>query len=766
MLNLLKFDILGNNRSGPSFDRVRGDLKGVKGALAGVNDYARRTGRSMRNIGAGLSAGVTAPIMLMGKQSLRLYQTQAEAEAKVEQAIRSTGGAAGFTTDQLKGMASALQGATTFGDEDILANVTAPLLTFTKIQGDVFDRAQANVLDMATLLKMDLKSASILVGKALNDPVKGVSALSRSGVQFTKEQKGMIEALVETGDVAGAQALVLKELETQFKGQAAALAATPLGKWDQLSNKVGDLKEELGAQIIPFLDPLADSLAKATDWFAALSPEVKRNIVVFGGIAAAVGPVVAVLGVAAMGIGTLTTALTGLGAVLLANPVGAALALIAGGAYLIYRNWEGISGWFAGKWAAIKSGVSAGWEGIKSLLLTYTPAGFIYENWGAISGWFAGKWATIKADAVTGWEAIKAVFSQYSASELLYSMWGSVGTWFTTQWYAVIGSITLKWQEIKTLLTSTYGVDNLVKNAWRGIGAWFGSLSDSAVQGFVTIWEAIKAEVSTWPDKFVEIGAAIIDGLKQGIIQKWDGMRAWFGGLFGGLIGTTKEKLDSHSPSREFMKIGHDVVDGLALGLAQQKDKAVDEIKGIAGAMADAGQTMAQKLGPMFSGALKSIIDGSKRATEAVRDLANQLLSMALDRTIQMLFDQLFSAIGGAIGAPAAAAAAPSKASGPALQSVMGVSGKQSRAQSAAQAAIAAPGVARQAPVLAPARGPAMKVEINNNAANDVEVSAEPSPSGGLAISVNRVVSGSIQTGGLDRAMRERYGLRPRVKGR
>ncbi|WP_209279370.1 phage tail tape measure protein [Parasedimentitalea huanghaiensis] len=335
MLDLLKFDITAQSRTAAAFDRTRNDLRGVKGALAGVNDYARRTGRTMRNLGAGLSAAMTAPLAYLGKQSVQLYDQQVDAERTVAQAIRSTGGAARLSAQDLKGMAAALQGVTTFGDEDILRNVTAPLLTFTKVQGDVFRRAQTNVLDMATLLKMDLKSASILVGKALNDPIKGISALGRSGVQFSEDQKKVIKSLVETGDVAAAQALILRELETQFQGQAASAAQSPLGQWRQLSNAISDVKEELGKEIVPFMEPLKEQIKDGVRWFSALSPEVKKNIVVAGGLATAFGPAITSIGLLVLSLPVAITALGGMAKgmgliITLAPRMAAAIALAAG----------------------------------------------------------------------------------------------------------------------------------------------------------------------------------------------------------------------------------------------------------------------------------------------------------------------------------------------------------------------------------------------------------------------------------------------------
>ncbi|MEC8796247.1 MAG: phage tail tape measure protein, partial [Pseudomonadota bacterium] len=319
MLDLLRFAVRADNLTDGAMKAVKTNIAGVKGALATMDERAKRAGKSLRNIGLGLSVGVTGPLALLGKQSVQLYDTQVKAQAAVEAALASTGGAAGKTAQELFDMASGLQNVSTYGDEDILRNLTAPLLTFTKVQGDVFGRAQAVTLDYATLLQTDLKSAALQVGKALNDPVKGVSALAKAGVQFSDQQKDLIKDMLAVGNVAGAQGIILAELETQFKGQAAAAAATPLGQWQQMSNAIGDVKEQLGQQIVPFIAPLVQQVRDAVQWFGGLSEGVKRAIVVFGAGAAAVGPLLAVLGLATIGVGALVSAFRGLTVAMLTN---------------------------------------------------------------------------------------------------------------------------------------------------------------------------------------------------------------------------------------------------------------------------------------------------------------------------------------------------------------------------------------------------------------------------------------------------------------
>ena len=161
--------------------------------------------------------------------------------AQVEAGLKSTGNQVGFTSEQLQKMAADLQKTTLFGDEEILKGATAQLLTFTNIAGDQFARTQEVALDLATRLDGDLKSASIMLGKALNDPVANLSALSRAGIQFSEEQKATVKAMVKTNNLAGAQTLILNELEKQYGGSAAAAAEAGMGPIQQLMNQFSDM---------------------------------------------------------------------------------------------------------------------------------------------------------------------------------------------------------------------------------------------------------------------------------------------------------------------------------------------------------------------------------------------------------------------------------------------------------------------------------------------------------------------------------------------
>ena len=270
------------------------DTKQLDKALGEVGRKLRATSDALTDVGTKLSIGLTAPIAAFGALATKNFVDSAKALAQVDAAVKSTGGAAGKSVAQLEDMAAGLQRMSLFDDDQILKEVTANLLTFTNVTGTEFDKAQVAILNMSTRLGTDLTSASIQVGKALNDPIKGVKALGRAGVQFTAEQKAQIEALQESGDVAGAQAVILKELETQFGGAAEAAAKTD--PYTQLANEVGNLSEDFGKIISEALVPLVQFVQRAADSIKGWSDSTKRFVVIAGGLLAVLGPTLVVIG--------------------------------------------------------------------------------------------------------------------------------------------------------------------------------------------------------------------------------------------------------------------------------------------------------------------------------------------------------------------------------------------------------------------------------------------------------------------------------------
>jgi hypothetical protein len=272
--------------------------------------------------------------------------------ARTVNVIKTTGGAAHVTADQVGALATAISNKTGVDDEAIQSGENL-LLTFTNVRNevgkgnDIFNQASSLVTDMSVALGQDAKAGALQLGKALNDPIKGVGALSRVGVSFTEQQKKQIATLVKSGDTLGAQKVILAELGKEFGGAAEA-AATPTKK---LSVTVGNLKESIGTALLPVVDKTAtflnDKLIPALSDAAGF---VKEHSTLFKVLAAVVGTVVTGLLLYNGTVGVVTkvtkawqAAQAILNAELALNPIGlivVGLAALAAGLILAYKHSE------------------------------------------------------------------------------------------------------------------------------------------------------------------------------------------------------------------------------------------------------------------------------------------------------------------------------------------------------------------------------------------------------------------------------------------
>lgn len=343
-----------------------------------------------------MAAGIAvagAATVAFGVSSVKAYMESEDVQAQLTSALQSTHNAAGLYISDLNDQAKALQNVTKFSDEQIGAS-QALLLTFTDIHGAIFQQATPAILDMATAMHEDLQSATVQVGKALNDPINGMTALRRVGVTFNDTQKQTIAHLQETGDKAGAQAIILQELQKEFGGSAQAAGKTFGGQMDILKNKFNDAQETIGKTIItaltPFLTKLADITASKS-FQAGLQEVINVMIRFFQIIGQAIGVLVSmatwlehhkvILAAVAGVVGTLlvaafvswaiaagTAAIATLAATWPILLLGAAVGAVA---YLIVGHWETIKHAFG----AVVDFIRDHWQLIITILLG--PLGYI-----------------------------------------------------------------------------------------------------------------------------------------------------------------------------------------------------------------------------------------------------------------------------------------------------------------------------------------------------------------------------------------------------
>jgi hypothetical protein len=271
---------------------LTGEDRSASKTLRDVSDEVETTGGKLAALGSKISPAITAAaasvVAGVGFALKGAFDAAVESQKisrETERVITTTGAAAWTSAQQVGELAESLSNLT--GADDELVQSTANLLlTFTNVRNemgagnDVFDQAVGYALDLSAVMGTDATSAAVMLGKALNDPISGMGKLTRAGVTFSEQQKEQIRTLSETGDVLGAQKIILAELGKEFGGAAEA-AQTPL---DQLKVKVGNLQEQLGATLIPIVTRAADVLGFLVESFQALPDGVQTAIVAVSGL--------------------------------------------------------------------------------------------------------------------------------------------------------------------------------------------------------------------------------------------------------------------------------------------------------------------------------------------------------------------------------------------------------------------------------------------------------------------------------------------------
>lgn len=413
-------------------DNVSSEINSIEGEIKDLDKATKNADKTSKGLfaslggfgkiaaGAGIGVAVTAvtglgAALISGAQDARASNI---IFAQSEAVIASTGGAAGVSAQHVADYASALSdaaGQSLFGDDQI-AQSTNLLLTFTNIKGTVLDAATAISVDMAQALGGAPADAAVQLGKALNDPVQGITALTRVGVTFSEEQKAVIQSMMDTGNIAGAQQVIIAELNKEFGGSAAAAAAAA-GPMAQLQGIFGELAEGIAAKLLPVLDQfitwlsspvvleaitnigtgLVDAVLASVDAFTSFMVTISPIV---GFVSDNLTPILAAL--AAMLVAVVvpafiawaTTAATAAAATIAAlAPVIIPIAAIGAAVGLLVTAWDR-------DWGGMRTTLTAWWEGTVEPILTIV--------WDWLSVKLTAAMKTLQQAWTTAWPIIKA----------------------------------------------------------------------------------------------------------------------------------------------------------------------------------------------------------------------------------------------------------------------------------------------------------------------------------------------------------------------
>lgn len=650
-------------------------------------------GEGMKSRSLSLAKGIAAPIAAAFaaagvkdflSESIAGARESQKIGAQTEQVIKSTGKAAKLSADQVGDLATAISNKTGYDDEAIQSGQNL-LLTFTNIKdeagkgNDVFSQTTSLMTDMSVALGQDTKASAIQLGKALNDPVKGITALSKVGVSFTAQQKEQIKALVKSGDTMGAQKVILKELNKEFGGSAAAQSTAT----DKLKTSMGNLSEQIGGMLLPYVDKLAS-------WMTTKAiPAMEQFIAEFKSGEGAAGQFRDALE-------KVKSAIEAVVNFVKANP-DLTKGLIGGlaGLYAAKKAVDGVSsafrgvksgvdtakaGWDAGKTAILGlksaasststalSGLKAGLSGAKPPNATaWTAAGNSIRNAGAAAKGYAASamsasraaLASAASSARAGAAAALAAAKQgiltaatkvmtvaQRALNLVMRM-NPIGIVITA--LIALGAglvlaykksetfrniVDAVWRVVKASIKGT--VDWFLKTAWptmRNVLTWIGDKMNAAKVVIQRAWSAIKAAFK-----------AVVDWVKGAFKRSWDGVKT----VLSKPVEWGKQLIDRQITGmrriftgiRDFMKGAFKRSwDGLKKIFTAPIELAKSSISGILGKDDKSG------LRGVFSNALEAI----KKIWEKLKGIVAKPINGVI-RIINDPFIKGFNKIGGMVG--------------------------------------------------------------------------------------------------------------------
>tara|TARA_R110000803_G_scaffold49503_1_gene102936 strand:- start:8236 stop:10050 length:1815 start_codon:yes stop_codon:yes gene_type:complete len=291
--------------------KLGADITDFQSKMKRAQKGFKKTASSLKSIGKSMTIGLTAPLVGFAAASIKAFDTQAKAEAKLRTALKGNEKAYKSLTAQ----ARELQKVTTFGDEETIA--AQSMLASMGLEEEAILRLTPLVQDMATAKGMNLSAAADLVAKSVGS---STNAMSRYGIQI-EGAVGSSERLDSA--IAG--------LSGQFKGQSEAAAKAGAGGLKQLQNSFGDLMEDIGGMLMPILNNLVGYIQNLVSAWQNLDGGLKIAIITFAGILAAIGPVIGLVG------------LLGSAFMFMTGPVGIAIGIFAAlTAAFIYvaDNWD------------------------------------------------------------------------------------------------------------------------------------------------------------------------------------------------------------------------------------------------------------------------------------------------------------------------------------------------------------------------------------------------------------------------------------------
>lgn len=461
----------------------------------------------------------------------------------------------------------------------------------------------------------NMRSLNDILGD-LNTSMDGMTAAEKSniiGQIFNKTDLSSVNALLAN---TGSTWDDLQQSIIDSGGAAQQMADTQL---DNLQGQITILKSALeglaisfGELLLPAIKMIVGWVQKFVDWLNGMDEGTKKVVTTIALLAAALGPVLIVVGkvVSAVGtimtivpkvagvINTVKTAFAALNTTMLANPIfliiAAITALVAAFIYLWNTNedfrqfwinlWENVKEVAIAVWEAIKNFFAAAWEAISSTAQAV---------WNGIKDFFSGLWEGIKTIFSTVVEVIKTIITAYfniyktiittvlnAIKTVFTTVWNGIKTVVTTVVTAIQTFITTAWNAIKNTVTTVLNaIKTVITTVWNAIKSAVTSVVNGIKSTITSVWNGIKSTVSS-----------VVNSIKSTVTTVFNNIWSGIKGTMGKIVSSIKEGFNqaisfiTSLPSKA-LQWGKDMIMGIVNG-----------IKSCIGAVGDAVSSVANKI--------------------------------------------------------------------------------------------------------------------------------------------------------------------------
>lgn len=459
-------------------------MSGVQKAAAGVRRAAIPAAAALTAIGAGAMSSVKAA------------EEAASANAALSQVFKSMG--LESQTQAALDYADALSQQIGVDDE-VIKGAQTKLATFSEVakNAKLMGEATSTAADLAAAGFGTMDSASVMLGKALQDPAKGMTALSKVGVTFTAQQKEQIKAMQEAGDIAGAQAIVMAALKTQVGGVAEESATTS----SKLSVAFGEVAESVGGALLPAFQALTPLLASFAAW-------AQQHSTVITVIAAVIGTFAA--------------------AILIANAAMAAWSVITGVWTAVTAVATVVGGAFSAVILALTAPIT--WI-ILAIVALVAVVVLLWKNWDTVSKALGAAWDFIWAKAVAVFNALKAFFGKVwsGIKAAIVAVWNGIKAYFSVVWQGILTVVRTYLSLVRAYISTVLNaIKTIFQNAWTGIksaaSAAFGLIKTAVSKGIDGVLKLVRelpgkilGALGDFGSLLYDKGRSLISGLIDGI---------------------------------------------------------------------------------------------------------------------------------------------------------------------------------------------------------------------------------------------------------